>query len=141
MSSATLVWLVIGTVLIVTELMTGTFYLLIFGFAAWVGAASAYFNYGVQLQLAVAGVAALIGLIIVVPYDIRRRSRAAKTNDDLDIGNDVTVETVAAARLRVNYRGASWDAVIDGDAPMLKTGDVCVITSVRGNTLVVRPRG
>lgn len=140
MSGVMLLWLVVGTGLIVSELATGTFYLLVFGFAAWAGATAAWFGFDVPVQIGVSGAAAIVGLAILIPYDMRRRAGAAKDAGDLDIGNDVHVEDVGAGgRLRVNYRGAGWDAVVDqqtGLAP--KVGDVYVITAVRGNTLVVR---
>lgn len=140
MSSITLIWFGLGTALIVAELATGTFYLLIFGVAAWAGAFSAYAQHGLATQLAVAGVAALVGLAIVVPYDVRRRRAQATGNDDLDIGNEVRIaEIVDGRRLKVNYRGAQWEAALDaGTTADMQVGGRCVIAAVRGNSLIVR---
>ncbi len=138
MTSIFLVWLVAGAALIAGELMTGSFYMLIFGIAAWAGATLAFFGYGIDLQLVASGAVALIGLIVVVRYGKRWREGSSIREADLDIGNEVRVEEAAGSRLKVLYRGATWDAVLDApgtSAP--KTGDYCIIRSVRGNTLVV----
>lgn len=134
------IWLVIGAGLIVGELLTGTLYLLIFGIAVWCGAAAAYAGYSIHYQLAAAGACALVGLILFVPYDVKRRKH--KQDDvDLDIGNEVKVEAVLGPmRVKVFYRGSSWDATVEaGKAGNLRAGDYCLITAVRGNILVVEP--
>lgn len=140
MSSVMLLWLIIGTGLIISELVTGTFYLLVFGVAAWAGAIAAYFGLSLPAQIGVSGVMVLVGLAILIPYDIRRRKGVKPGGGDLDVGNDVSIESISGAgRLRVSYRGAGWDAVAEeSGVSALKVGDICVITAVRGNTLVVR---
>ena len=140
MSSITLIWFAVGTAFIVAELATGTFYLLIFGVAAWAGAFTAYAHHSLGTQLAVAGVAALIGLAIVVPYDVRRRRTQATVDDDLDIGNDVRVAAILDAHLlKVNYRGSEWEAAMEtGDTGGVAVGARCVIAAVHGNRLIVR---
>lgn len=134
-----LLWLVVGALLVITELMTGTFYLLIFGIAAWAGAAVNYAGYQLNAQLVVAGVAALVGLT-VVRYLKRRHPFVAADDGDLDIGNDVTVESIVnASRLKVQYRGSTWDAVPEsGSTTTFKAGDTAIIRAVRGNVLVVQ---
>jgi membrane protein implicated in regulation of membrane protease activity len=140
MSGVMLFWVIVGTGLIISELVTGTFYLLVFGVAAWAGALAAYIGLNLPAQIGVSGTMALAGLAILIPYDIRRRKGMTSDGGDLDIGNDVSIESISdAGRLRVNYRGAGWDALVEGSgASSLKVGEICVITAVRGNTLVVR---
>lgn len=140
MTFTLLLWLVIGTLLIVGELVTGTFYLLIFGIAAWVGAGAAYLGHGLDYQLAAAGITALAGLPIVVRYGNRWRRGPGAANPDLDVGNDVRIESVTdASRLTVRYRGSLWNAVTDDGAATVAVGDIAVIREVRGNVLVVQP--
>jgi membrane protein implicated in regulation of membrane protease activity len=142
MSGLLLTWLVIGAALIAGELMTGTFYLLIFGLAAWVAAALTFAGYGLDMQLLGGGIVALIGLAVVVRYGKRWRESGPVQPPDLDVGNEVRIEQVLdASRLKVSYRGATWDAVVEtaSGAPLLSVGEYCVIRSVRGNTLVVVP--
>jgi membrane protein implicated in regulation of membrane protease activity len=138
MTLALVLWLAIGALLIGGELMTGTFYLLIFGVAAWIGGALAFFGAGLDIQLAVAGASAIAGLFLVIKYGPRWRQGGTQGGPDLDIGNEVRVETAEGPRLKVFYRGSVWDAVVDsGD--VVRAGEIAVIQAVRGITLVVRP--
>lgn len=142
MGMATWLWLGLGTALIVSELATGTFYLLLLGLAAWAGAVAAYFGYGMDTQLGAAAVFALVSLALFTPYDIRRRQQARTAtlaDDDLDVGNEVQVEAVQdAQRVRVRYRGSSWDAIVRGDEPIPAPGGYMVIAAIEGNRLVVQ---
>lgn len=135
-----LLWLIIGAMLIVVEIMTGTFYLLIFGLAAWAGAAMSYAGHGLDYQLAGAGVTAVVGLVAVRYLKLQRSREAPASSGDLDVGNDVKIESISGPRLKVQYRGATWDAVLDHDrADNIRVGDIGVICAVRGNVLVIRP--
>jgi membrane protein implicated in regulation of membrane protease activity len=136
MTLTLILWLAIGALLIGGELMTGTFYLLIFGIAAWIGGALAFFGAGLDLQLGAAGASAIIGLAAVGKKGPRWRRGEGPGRGDLDGGNEVRGESVDGSRLKVTYRGAVWDAVAGGGVAV-SAGDVAVIQTVRGNTLVV----
>jgi membrane protein implicated in regulation of membrane protease activity len=140
MSTAFFLWLIVGSILIVGELMTGSFYLLIFGVAAWFGAAFAYAGYGVDLQLAVAGVMAIVGLAAVHRWGGRwRGSDDAHDAADPDIGNTVRVEQmVSPTRYKVAYRGTQWDAEAEPGVS-LHVGQTGTIRAVRGSLLIVEP--
>lgn len=129
-----LAWLVVGIVLIVTELMIGTFYLLVLGVAALVAAAVAYFGGGFLAQVIVAGAIAVGGV-----FWIRSRKLALATPNmpSLDVGQPVTLDSWVSRddrRARVKYRDALWDAIVDGDFRG-ESGEVFYIRSVSGNTL------
>ena len=141
MSVTLLMWLIVGALLIGGELFTGTFYLLIFGLAAWAGAAVSFLGYGLDSQLLAAGIAALVGLVLVVRYGKRWRRESSDADTDMDVGNEVRIETVLDdRRLKVTYRGSNWDAVVEGGGAPPQAGGLAVIRAVRGNTLVVQPR-
>jgi membrane protein implicated in regulation of membrane protease activity len=140
MSGAFIFWLILGAALIVAELTTGTFYLLLFGLAAWVGAAAVYFfavSLGVQLVLV--GACAVAVALVIRRFVPRWRTVDANAGD-LDVGNTVRVESVAdGSHFKVAYRGSTWDAVLeDASGTSVSVGAVCTILAVRGNTLVVR---
>lgn len=137
MSVVVLLWLVIGAVLIVAEIMTGTFYLFILGVAAWVGAVATFAHLGLDYQIGIAGLTAVIGLL-GVRHVKRRRPREAAGSNDLDVGNEVTIEAVEGARLKVQYRGAIWDAVPTGTTSGVSIGDRGVICGVQGSVLVIQ---
>lgn len=139
MLSLYLLWLVVGALLIVGELMTGTFYLLIFGLAAWAAAAVAYVGHGLNYQLVVLVAFALVGLVLVRRYGKNWRGSGSTASDDLDVGNEVRIDMVVDhTHLKVFYRGATWDAVVGtGDTTGIHVGDLGVIRALQGNTLVI----
>jgi membrane protein implicated in regulation of membrane protease activity len=111
-----LAWLLVGLLLVVVEMMTGTFYLLILGLAAGIGSLIAYLDQPFWMQAMVAAIAAIAGGVLV-----HRFHRAANATSPKDIANDigqtVTIETWVSEpqRLaRVRYRGTIWDAEVLG---------------------------
>jgi membrane protein implicated in regulation of membrane protease activity len=131
-----LAWLIAGIVLIVAELVSGTFYLLVLGIAALLAAAVAYGGGGFLLQVIVAGVIAVAGVFWIRG---RRRALATPAMPGLDVGQPVTLDSWVNRddRLaRVKYRDALWDAIVEGEFRG-ETGEVFYIRAVAGNTLRV----
>ena len=58
-------WLIAGFVLVITELVTGTFYLLVIGIAAFVAAVAAYLGAGLWVQAIIASVVLVVGVALV----------------------------------------------------------------------------
>ncbi len=114
-----LAWLLIGLGLVVVELMTGTFYLLILGLAAGIGSLVAYLDQPFWIQALVAAIAAVVGGILVNRY--HRKVNATSPKDAAnDIGQTVTIESWVSEpqRLaRVRYRGTIWDAEVHRQRP------------------------
>jgi membrane protein implicated in regulation of membrane protease activity len=131
-----LAWFVAGIVLIVVELMSGTFYLLVLGLGAFTAAAVAYGGGGFLGQVVVAGLVAISGVLWI---RARKRTPSTPAMAALDIGQPVTLDSWVNRddRLaRVKYRDALWDAVVEGDFRG-ESGEVFYIRSVAGNTLRV----
>jgi membrane protein implicated in regulation of membrane protease activity len=133
---ASLAWVIAGIVLIIAELATGTFYLLVLGVAALVAAGVAYAGGGFLVEVIVAGLIAVGGV-----FWIRSRKLASATPamPSLDVGQPVTLDSWVNRpdRLaRVKYRDALWDAVVDGEFRG-EAGEVFYIRSVSGSTLHV----
>ena len=129
-----LVWLVCGFALVVAELVTGTFYLLVLGIAAFAGGAVAWVGGAFPAQAVVAGTGAVIGTLAVHHY---RRGRPAARMRGIDVGQPAVFERwidQASGHARVKYRDASWEAVVAGDAA---AGEVLYVSGVDGNTLKV----
>ena len=132
----TLVWIIAGIALVIAELATGTFYLLVLAVAAFAGAATAYFQQSFWLTAVIAAAVAAIGVIGVSRY---RAPAQAKGGSSLDVGQTVVFEAWRSEtdRLaRVRYRNSTWDARVL-DAATIAAGSVLHIRSVEGNTLVV----
>ena len=112
-----LAWLLAGLLLVVVELMTGTFYLLILGIAAGIGSLVAYFDQPFWMQALMAAIAAVIGGVLVNRY--HRAANAGSPKDSAnDIGETVTIDSWVSElqRLaRVRYRGTIWDAEVVGE--------------------------
>jgi membrane protein implicated in regulation of membrane protease activity len=130
------VWAIIALVLVIAELVTGTFYLLMLGVAAFGAASAAWLGHGFAVQSVVASVVAAAGCCGVYVYRARNRARQMAP---VDVGNPASFEAWidAPARLaRVRYRGASWEARIEGAGP-LQTGATVYVLTADGNTLKV----
>ncbi len=142
--SAPTLWLIVAGVLVIIELLTGTFYLLMMGMGAVAGAMAAYFGASVTLQLASASL--LGGGAVALWHAHMRRQQAseqpASRNRDvnLDIGERVHVTAWEPdGTTRVQYRGSGWQArLAPGAQP--QSGQHFVV-AVEGNWLVLMPSG
>lgn len=131
-----IVWAVIGLVLVIVEVVTGTFYLLMLGVAAFGAALAAWLGLGFSAQSIVAAVVSAVGCYGVHVY--RAKNRAGQM-PPIDAGMPASFESWidAAARLaRVRYRGASWEARVEG-AEALEPGATVYVLAADGNTLKV----
>ncbi len=131
-----LIWLVTGFLLVIVELVTGTFYLLVLGIAALAGGAVAYAGLPLSVQAVVAAALAVAGVVWV--NRVRRTSKAVNMRS-LDIGQPTTFDhwmNRPEKQARVKYRDALWDATVDGDVAG-EPGEVLYVTSIDGNTLKV----
>ncbi|HEY1058688.1 MAG TPA: NfeD family protein [Limnobacter sp.] len=125
-------WLVFGGALLIAEMTTGTFYLLMVALGALLGAGVAYMGYPVPLQIAAAGVFAAAATLAL--KNSRKNDSAAQTdNQSLDIGNPVSVESwQQGGRATVQYRGSQWAAESVDAAP---TPGEHRIVAVQGSVL------
>ncbi len=131
-----LAWAIVGLVLVIAELLTGTFYLLMLGVAAFGSAAAAWLGWGFEVQIVVAAVVSSVGCYAVHLYREKNRSNQMAP---LDAGMPASFEAWidAGARLaRVRYRGAPWEARVEG-AESLEPGATLWVLAADGNTLKV----
>ena len=135
-----IVWLLAGLLLVVVELMTGTFYLLILGVAAGIGSAIAYVGQPYWMQAFVAAIAAIVGGVLVNRYHRRMNDSSPKTGAD-DVGQTVTIESWVSEPqrvARVRYRGTVWDADVLG-SELVPPGALLYIVGTEGSQLKVSP--
>lgn len=110
-----LLWAIAGFVLIIAELLSGTFYLLVLGIAALAAAGVAFASGAFWLQAMVAAGVALIGIYAVRRWWTNHPKESAASNN-LDLGQAVVVESwvnQAAGIARVKYRGSTWEAQLE----------------------------
>jgi len=133
---AALAWAIAALVLVIAELLSGTFYLLMLALAAFGAAAAAYLEQPFPTQCIVAAVLGAIGCYGVHIY----RARSAGTRmAPIDAGMPASFESWldAGTRLaRVRYRGASWEARVEG-SEALEPGATVFVLATDGNTLKV----
>ena len=133
-----LVWLLLGLALIAVEMLTGTFYLLILGIAAGIGALAAYLGLPFFSQALGAAIAAVAGGILVRRYHDAANASSPKNNAN-DIGELVVLESWISEtqrRARVRYRGTTWDAEILGK-DQVAAGAQLYVVAVEGSRLKV----
>jgi membrane protein implicated in regulation of membrane protease activity len=131
-----LAWLIAGFLLIIVELVTGTFYLLVLGIAAILAAAIGYAGGAFAWQSVGAAIMSVIGVIWVRRY---HRVKIPSPMQGLDIGSPTSFESWidrSNDRARVKYRDAQWEARITGEVSG-DPGEVLYISAIDGNTLTV----
>jgi membrane protein implicated in regulation of membrane protease activity len=136
-------WWVAAAVVVIAELLTGTFYLLMVALGLAAGALAAHAGLSWTAQIAIA---AAVGAATTVAWHFRRPSRAqaakaqASRNSDVnqDIGATVYVgEWAVDGTAQVTYRGANWSVIPSHGAAQV-AGSYRV-REVVGSRLVVEP--
>jgi len=137
-----LFWWVGAGVLIVAELMTGTFYLLMIALGFLAGVLAYLLGAPLDLQLGIAAAVALIAVIALRRSHFGRRRRATDASRDpgvnLDIGESLSVAAWQDRRARAMYRGAEWDVELAPGEP--EDARLYEIKAVRGSCLIVGAR-
>ncbi len=140
LNASTLWWLMTGVVVIV-ELLSGTFYLLMLAIGLAAGALAAHAGLAPMAQIAISAVVGA-GAVLVAYYAKRKRpgdpSVRADRSVNLDVGETVYVDAWQAdGTAVVKYRGASWTAVHrEGVAPVTGAHRVAELV---GSRLLVDP--
>ena len=135
-----LVWLVIGFILVISEMLSGTFYLLAIGVGAFAGSIASWLGGNEIVQAATSGAVAVLGTYIVHTWHARQKTGKPGEGNFLDRGQAVVLEGWAQQDghvARVKYRGASWDARMAHPGQRPAPGTTLYIEGQEGNTLVV----
>ena len=131
-------WCVLAGVLVIFELFTGTFYVLMIAIGLGFGALAALMGWSIPDQIVVAAVVgvAATGLLHRSRFGRPVRGDAERDpNVNIDIGQALTVGEWQDGRARVMYRGAPWDVELSpGSNP--HPGSFKIV-AVQGSRLVV----
>jgi membrane protein implicated in regulation of membrane protease activity len=131
-------WLVAAGVLVVLELFTGTFYLLMIAIGLAFGALAAWLGMSGAVQTIVAAAVGVLatGLLHRSRFGRPVRGDAARDpNVNIDIGQRVDVAEWHGGKARVMYRGALWDVEL-GQGAIAEAG-VFKIVEIQGSRLIV----
>ena len=138
--SSYLYWILAGFLLLIVEMTSGTFYLLVLGLAAFAGSLAAWAGASFGAQAGIFGVVAIVGVIVV--WKLRTGDSPAVSGNVLDVGGMVTLEDWVdrpTGVARVRYRDALWEARVAAlpGVPEPEPGAVLYIRNVAGNVLEV----
>ncbi|GGC91142.1 NfeD family protein [Undibacterium terreum] len=136
-------WMVAAGVVVILELFTGTFYLLMIAIGLVAGGLVALMGSGHELPYIVAGIVGVAATLALhrSKYGWKKNSDASQDpNVNMDIGQSITVKEWqdngnGKFSARAMYRGALWD--VELVAPAAAAG-VFTIVEVQGSRLMVR---
>ncbi len=132
---AAIIWFALTGLLVISELILGSLYLLALALGTLAAGLVAYWEYGLSWQLLTAfGLSALAAWIVW----LNRRSNQAmpEAMDDPDIGQSVML--VSLNPLLVHYRGADWQAEWHLNPPaQAQAGAEYLIVAKHANRLMI----
>lgn len=130
-------WFLLALGLVVLELATGTFYMLVLSLALGVGGFAALFGLSSSMQFTLSAMVGVIGTLVL--RRARRGKMAAASDQSLDIGQPVhSVNWREDGSGRALYRGTEWDAELES-IDMPREGAL-YIKALRGSTLILTHR-
>lgn len=138
-----MIWFVAACVLVIAEMATGTFYLLMIAIGTAVGGIAALAGVNGTWQCVIAAIVAAIATAALHRSRFGRSVNIDASRDpnvNLDIGQTVEVRewlhtTNSAGNARVMYRGALWDIELAPGGEAIAGS--FVIQEVRGSCLIV----
>ncbi len=138
--STTLIWAIIGLILIVLEVFTTTFFLLFFGVSALLVAVIKLFG----LEYLPAEIIIFAALGIVGTFFFRKKiTKSFRSTKTISIDKEKTVsitEAIPAGKSgSVMYQGAPWQAINESEEE-LKEGEEAVIDRIEGVKLILKQK-
>lgn len=142
--NAWMIWLMLAGIIVILELFTGTFYLLMIAIGLTAGAVVAAAGVPMEMQLIIAAIVGSITTLILHKsrYGWNKNQDSARDpNVNMDIGMHLQVsewqdQGNGVYFARSMYRGAMWDVELRHAAAYDGT---FVIEEIRGSRLIVRP--
>ena len=137
MSTITM-WVLLGTGLLVTEMLTGTFFLLFLSLGAFAASLVALFGFeSVPLQIMICGVVACLGFFLLKKPLQKKLLKSASVQ--IDQGQIVRIDhsLPPGQTTRISYQGTTWEAR-NTDTVALVTGDDGLIVGTEGHILLLK---
>lgn len=137
-------WLALAGVVVILEMFTGTFYLLMIAVGLLAGAIAAFFTPSAPIQMIIASIvgAGATALLHNSKFGWKERKEVSTDPDvNIDIGQQLTVKTWTQKVdgifvSRTKYRGAMWDVELHSDS---SSAGEFIINEVQGSRLIVKP--
>jgi membrane protein implicated in regulation of membrane protease activity len=133
-------WFVLAFVLLVAELLSGTFYLLMIALALAGAGVASLAGASLTVQLVVAAILGFSGALLLRRLRSgRQQSEQPDPLQNMDVGQTLQVDGWTGSRTaRANYRGAQWDVEL-APGEEAQPGEF-VIQSIHANRLIVARR-
>ncbi len=138
MSFATM-WIVLGIMLLVAEMLTGTFVLVFFALGAFISALVAAFAPDlIAAQLIANAVISFTGALLL-RKPLQRKLLKSAQNHQIDLGKEITIDQPIPAhqQTRISYQGTTWQASNVGTDD-IHHGDRVTIVGMDNLTLLVK---
>lgn len=127
-------WFLLALVLVILEMATNTFYLLVVAAALAIGGGAALVSPDQTIPFTLSAVAGVVGTVILRMR--RRKLPNAAPDQSLDIGQPVhSVVWNEDGSARAVYRGTEWDA--EAESAERPRDGVFYIKAMRGSTLIL----
>lgn len=138
--NAAMIWLVLGLVLLIAELISGTFVLVFLALGCFIAGIFSFFpplDEMFAMQLVLCSTISIVGTFVFrKPLQNRfLKSITLKADEGKEIIIDEPIQPHHTARIR--YQGTSWQAT-NIDAQILNKGDRVLIVGIDGNTLLIK---
>ncbi|MCC7460470.1 MAG: NfeD family protein [Proteobacteria bacterium] len=137
---STMIWIILGLVLLIAEMATGTFTLIFIALACFATALVSFFpgmdsNY--TIQITTCSIVSVLGVVLL------RKPLQNKMLKSLSLKSDIGKELLIDHGIhphgtaRIGYQGTTWQAT-NLDAEEMRKGDRVCIVGMDGNTLLIR---
>ncbi len=138
-----MIWSILAAVLVILELFSGTFYLLMVAVGLAAGAIAAFAGLSLEVQIIIAAVVGVVATSILHRSKFGKSDRtdaARDPNINIDIGQTLQIDAWNEGAgghpsARVMYRGAQWDVDLAPHAQAIPGS--FTIREIRGSRLVV----
>jgi inner membrane protein len=132
------IWVLLGTGLLVTEMLSGTFFLLFLSLGAFSASLAALFGLqSIPLQIVICAVVACLGFFLLKKPLQKKLLKSAAIH--IDQGQILRMEQPLAPgqTTRISYQGTTWDAR-NTDSVALNPGDRARIAGTEGHILLLK---
>lgn len=137
------IWFVLAGICLTLELLVGSFYLLFLAVGLVMGGIVAWFDLSIYWSIFAFIITSLSCVFVFRLFGISKqgktRTATSDANVNLDIGSEVYVAEWSNRHTYVNYRGASWQAILADNAYTEKAG-THIIVDIKGVILVLTPK-
>lgn len=132
------VWWLAALVLVISEMLSGTFYLIAVAFGLASAGCAAYLGVAWIGQAAIAALLCTVSVAGVYRWKRRQTSTGEQSNFAYDIGENVQIMRWSDERhARVSYRGAEWDAELATSSATDAARQTWRIKQIVGSRLII----